>query len=92
MTFKIDNDALKIAMMRHYEEKLAKELRDMFIYSGNEDTNRIWQLYMEEVRQKEERNQLHVDTTSKWIAHAFIWGIGLYTGWQLWRIFTFMPT
>jgi len=92
MTFEVDNDALKVAMTRHYEEKLAKELREMFIYSGNEDTNRIWQLYLEEVRQKEERNQKHVDTTSKWFAYAFIWGTGLYTVWQLWRIFTFTPT
>ena len=61
MTFKVDNDALKVAMMRHYEEKLAKDLREMFIYSGNEDTNRIWQLYLEELDRQEKRQVEHVD-------------------------------
>ena len=92
MTFKVDNDALKVAMTRHYEEKLGKELREMFVYAKDQDMVKIWQYYLEEVRQKEERNQKHVDTTSKWFGYAFIWGIGLYIGWQLWKIFTFTPT
>ena len=54
MTFNVDNEALKAAMMRHYEEKLAKELRNMFTYSDNEDMQKIWRLYTEEVQQKEE--------------------------------------
>ena len=55
MTFEVDNDALKLAMARHYEEKLAKELREMFVYSSNPDTARIWQLYLEEIQRKAEK-------------------------------------
>jgi len=88
MTFKVDNDALKVAMMRHYEEKLAKELREMFIYSGNEDTNRIWQLYMEELQRQEKRQELHTDSGHK----IFIMLCLCMMAYGLYRIFTLSPT
>lgn len=93
MTFEVDNEALKLAMTRHYEEKLAKELREMFIYSGNEDTNRIWQLYLEEVQRKaEDENSTEHDTLDKWGAIGFMLCIVSYIIWCLWKIFTFTPT
>ena len=89
MTFHVNNDALKVAMMRHYEEKLAKELREMFIYSGNEDTNRIWQLYMEELkRQEKQNNDKAIDG-----GDMFIYIIGLcMIGYGLYRLIAFTPT
>lgn len=82
MTFKIDNDALKTAMLRHYEEKLAKDLREMFIYSASEDMNHIWQLYMEEVKQAEEDRKHHVQDF--WNSFAMIIGasIALYAAYR----------
>lgn len=58
MSFEVDNDALKTAMMRHYEEKLAKELREMFVFSQNPDTARIWQLYVEEMERKKKNGSV----------------------------------
>jgi phosphoglycerate dehydrogenase-like enzyme len=85
MTFKVDNDALKVAMMRHYEEKLAKELREMFIFAGNEDANRIWQLYMEEVQQREKREEEREKTIAN--LYLIIVGLGMI-GYGIYRLWT----
>lgn len=101
MTFEVDNDALKVAMTRHYEEKLAKELREMFIYSGNEETNRIWQLYVEEVNRKEEEKaetaeiQAGHDALDKWGSIGLILCLVsyiAYASWGVWQLFTRTPT
>jgi hypothetical protein len=101
MTFEVDNEALKLAMARHYEEKLAKELREMFIYSGNEDTNRIWQLYLEEVQRKAEEEAELADIEAehsaldKWVAIGFMLCLGAYIAyslWVVWKSFTLTPT
>ena len=85
MTFKVDNDALKVAMMRHYEEKLAKELREMFVYSSNPDTTRIWQLYLEEVERQNKRQQEHIKNTGEWA--IIIIGFGMM-GYGIKMLFT----
>jgi hypothetical protein len=85
MTFEVDNEALKAAMMRHYEEKLAKELREMFIFGGNEDTNRIWQLYMEEIRQREEARKENV--RDFWQSFVMITSLAM-TGYAAYRLWT----
>jgi hypothetical protein len=86
MTFEVDNDALKLAMARHYEEKLAKELREMFVYSSNPDTARIWQLYLEEIQRKaekaEENPTEHVDT-ARILLIVISLGMMAYGMWQL---------
>jgi len=94
MSFEVDNEALKVAMTRHYEEKLAKELREMFIFSGNEDTNRIWQLYLEEIQRKEEDKANNRETVggsfASGVAFAIVgWILILY---GLWHLFTSTPT
>ena len=92
MTFEVDNEALKLAMARHYEEKLAKELREMFIYSGNEDTNRIWQLYLEEVQRKAEAEAKNptepVNTARIVLAFASL----CMMAYGIWQAFTSTPT
>lgn len=90
MTFEVDNDALKVAMARHYEEKLAKELREMFVFSSNPDTARIWQLYLEEVDRKEEDKANNQTALGKpftsGVAFAIVgWILILY---GLWHLFT----
>ena len=98
MTFEVDNEALKLAMARHYEEKLAKELREMFIYSGNEDTNRIWQLYLEEIQRKAEKEaelekiELGHASLDKWGATGFMLCLLAYMVWTIWKLFTLTPT
>ena len=94
MTFEVDNEALKLAMARHYEEKLAKELREMFVYSSNPDTARIWQLYLEEMQRKEKDNANNQTTLGKPFASGVAFAI---LGWililyGLWRLFTSSPT
>lgn len=86
MTFEVDNEALKAAMMRHYEEKLAKELREMFVFGGNEDTSRIWQLYMEEIRQREEARKEHV--RDFWHTFMMITSLAIagYAAYKLWTL------
>jgi len=86
MTFKVDNDALKVAMMRHYEEKLAKELREMFIFAGNEDTNHIWRLYMEEVSQKKEARKERVRDFWHTFIMIFSLAIAGYAAYKLWTL------
>jgi predicted metal-dependent RNase len=89
MTFKVDNDALKVAMMRHYEEKLGKELRDMFIYAENQDMAKIWQYYLEEVERQDKRQQEHIKNTGEWA--IIIIGFGMM-GYGFWHLFTAAPT
>jgi hypothetical protein len=90
MTFEVDNEALKLAMARHYEEKLTKELREMFVYSSNPDTARIWQLYLEEVARKEESKANNQENLGKPFASGVAFTI---LGWililyGLWHLFT----
>lgn len=91
MTFEVDNEALKVAMARHYEEKLAKELREMFMYSGNEDTARIWQLYLQEIQRKAEE-QVEPHPFHKWFFFALCGGILFAALKSLWHLFTSTPT
>jgi hypothetical protein len=90
MTFEVDNDALKLAMARHYEEKLAKELREMFVYSSNLDTARIWQLYLEEVQRKAEKeNPTERVDTPRTLLIVISLGMMAY---GIWQLFTHTPT
>jgi len=88
MTFKVDNEALKVAMMRHYEEKLGKELREMFVYAENQDMTKIWQYYLEEMDRQDKRQQDH-QKVSGWVFTFF--GVLMIT-YGLWRLFTASPT
>jgi len=85
MTFEVDNEALKAAMMRHYEEKLAKELRNMFTYSDNEDMQKIWRLYTEELQQKEEARKWNV--RDFWQSFVMIASLAM-TGYAAYRLWT----
>lgn len=86
MTFEVDNDALKRAMMRHYEEKLAKELREMFVFGANQDTQRIWQFYMEEITRQEEERKTH--RREFWHTFMIIVGVAItaYSSYRLWTL------
>jgi hypothetical protein len=83
MTFNVDNDALKVAMMRHYEEKLAKELREMFVFSSNPDTARIWQLYTEEVQRREEERKDNVQDFWKAFMRVAVFTLVAYFSYRL---------
>jgi len=83
MTFEVDNDALKAAMMRHYEEKLAKELREMFVFSSNPDTARIWQLYTEEVQRREEERKDNVQDFWKAFMRVVVFTVVAYFSYRL---------
>ena len=54
MTFYVNNKALKKAMLRMYEEKLSKDMREMFVYSSNPEMTKIWQMYLEELQREEQ--------------------------------------
>ena len=101
MTFEVNNEALKVAMARHYEEKLAKELREMFVYSSNPDTARIWQLYLEEVDRKEREEaelaeiEAEHSALDKLVAIGFLICLASYIAyslWAVWQVFTLAPT
>lgn len=88
MTFEVDNEALKRAMVRHYEEKLSRELREMFIFTQNPDMAEIWKLYMEEIRKKQLRQASHEDGAKVLFTIAMT---GMVI-WGLWKVFSFTPT
>ena len=57
----------------------------MFIFGGNEDTSRIWQLYMEEIRQREEARKEHV--RDFWQSFVMIASLAM-TGYAAYRLWT----
>ena len=77
MTFKIDNDALKRAIMRHYEEQMGQEIREFFAMHAPKELNHIWQLYMEEIQRQEKRQAVHEANAVK--ALVVIVGIAIGT-------------
>lgn len=85
MTFKIDNEALKRAIMRHYEQQMGEEIREFFAMHAPKELNHIWQLYMEEVKQAEEDRKHQV--RDFWHSFMIIVGISI-TGYAAYRLWT----